>query len=219
MVFPVAIGGGLRVFPEDRGKVEWCGSRTCAGFDSGVVLLVHRPGPGSRVSSRSSVALVVVVLGHGGLVCCSSTSGYSSASALAAADRRRPPGRGGELLVEGVGLGDGVAGRGLHVVGEPGAPRGDGSGCCSGGRRRGLPARSSAALLPVSRRSGRRPSSCPARPPRRDTVVVGRGGGDPHVTDRHPACTIGAMDGARRITSTRRCGSRRARPGPQRRPC
>jgi dihydrofolate reductase len=46
MVFPVAIGGGLRVFPEDRGKVE-VRLDDVVRFDSGVLLLVYRPA-GSR---------------------------------------------------------------------------------------------------------------------------------------------------------------------------
>ncbi len=41
MVFPVAIGGGLRVFPEDRGKIE-LRLDDVSRFDGGVVLMVHR---------------------------------------------------------------------------------------------------------------------------------------------------------------------------------
>jgi len=41
MVFPVAIGGGLRVFPEDRGKIA-LELTDLVRYDSGVLLQVYR---------------------------------------------------------------------------------------------------------------------------------------------------------------------------------
>ena len=42
MVFPVAIGGGLRMFPEDRAKLEF-ELTDLARYESGVLLQVYRP--------------------------------------------------------------------------------------------------------------------------------------------------------------------------------
>jgi dihydrofolate reductase len=42
MVFPVAIGGGLRMFPDDRQKLEF-DLTELVRYDSGVVLQVYRP--------------------------------------------------------------------------------------------------------------------------------------------------------------------------------
>ena len=42
MVFPVMIGGGLRIFPEDRAKLEF-ELTDLARYDTGVVLQVYRP--------------------------------------------------------------------------------------------------------------------------------------------------------------------------------
>jgi dihydrofolate reductase len=42
LVFPIAIGGGLRVFPDDRGKIE-LQLDELVRYDSGVLLQVYRP--------------------------------------------------------------------------------------------------------------------------------------------------------------------------------
>jgi hypothetical protein len=42
MVFPIAVGGGLRVFPDDRTKVE-LELTELIRYDSGVLLQVYRP--------------------------------------------------------------------------------------------------------------------------------------------------------------------------------
>ncbi len=45
MVYPVAIGGGLRIFPEDRNKLE-LELTDLVRYDSGVVLQIYRPAAG-----------------------------------------------------------------------------------------------------------------------------------------------------------------------------
>lgn len=47
MVFPVAIGGGLRVFPEDRGRAAFA-LTDLERYDNGIVLQVYRPVPARR---------------------------------------------------------------------------------------------------------------------------------------------------------------------------
>jgi dihydrofolate reductase len=42
MVFPLAVGGGLRVFPEARGRIDLRLDEVVQ-FSSGVLLMVHRP--------------------------------------------------------------------------------------------------------------------------------------------------------------------------------
>ena len=42
LVFPIAIGGGLRVFPDDRGKIE-LQLHELIRYESGVLLQVYRP--------------------------------------------------------------------------------------------------------------------------------------------------------------------------------
>jgi dihydrofolate reductase len=42
LVFPIAIGGGLRVFPDDRGKIE-LQLQELIRYESGVLLQVYRP--------------------------------------------------------------------------------------------------------------------------------------------------------------------------------
>jgi dihydrofolate reductase len=45
LVFPIAIGGGLRVFPDDRGKIE-LQLDELVRYESGVLLQVYRPAGG-----------------------------------------------------------------------------------------------------------------------------------------------------------------------------
>ncbi len=42
MVFPVAIGGGLRIFPDDRAKLDFT-LHELVRYDSGVLLQIYRP--------------------------------------------------------------------------------------------------------------------------------------------------------------------------------
>ena len=44
IVYPIAIGGGLRIFPEDRGRLEF-ELADLVRYDSGAVLQVYRRTP------------------------------------------------------------------------------------------------------------------------------------------------------------------------------